>query len=310
VKIDKIVFCTSEEFSPFWNIQSFLWKEKLGIEPVVLLWGKVENTTMSDKYGDIIEMEYDSELLPSFQMTWSKFYHTSTEPDTTWIVGDMDLIPLSAKYFKEAISTVDPGAYTHLAYGIIPRQLGVGDDVFIKNGGYANSPEGVDVPAYYHVAKGKTFTKALGLEECSFNEQVRRVIADGRFGMGPVSGRTREQVASEYSFLPMSDEDKFYWVSDENYSSYRIYNSWKKGVIDFVPRITPVGWHLRGSPESSSADRVDRACSQPGGPYIYGKEKANAGQYIDVHCHRPYHVQEDALRELLRDAWGEGLEGV
>jgi len=45
MKIDKIVFCCSEEFSPFWNLQSFLWKEKLDIDPVCLLGGKLMTPT-------------------------------------------------------------------------------------------------------------------------------------------------------------------------------------------------------------------------------------------------------------------------
>ena len=84
MKIDKIVFSTSEEFSPFWNIQSYIWKEKLGIEPVCILWGDIKKTNMKDTYGEIIEKKYNPDLLKSFQLTWSKFYQPYTEPDKTW----------------------------------------------------------------------------------------------------------------------------------------------------------------------------------------------------------------------------------
>jgi hypothetical protein len=42
-----------------------------------------------------------------------------------------------------------------------------------KHGGY--------LPAYFHVAKGNTFTKALSLNDNSFDEQVYNIINDGRF---------------------------------------------------------------------------------------------------------------------------------
>ena len=42
MKIDKVIFSTSDQYSPFWNIQSKIYKEALGIEPVCLLFGKKE----------------------------------------------------------------------------------------------------------------------------------------------------------------------------------------------------------------------------------------------------------------------------
>jgi hypothetical protein len=29
------------------------------------------------------------------QITWSKFYWPTLEPDATWLIGDIDLLPLS-----------------------------------------------------------------------------------------------------------------------------------------------------------------------------------------------------------------------
>ena len=103
MKIDKVVFSSSELFAPFWNVQAKVWGE-MGIEPVCLLWGKVENTDMDPSLGEIIEMEFNPDLFESFQITWSKFYHTLSEPDTTWIIGDMDQIPLRRSRFLDDIA--------------------------------------------------------------------------------------------------------------------------------------------------------------------------------------------------------------
>ena len=296
MKIDKIVFCCSEEFSPFWNLQSFLWKEKLDIEPVCLLWGKVENTNMVDTYGEIIEKEYAPELIESFQMTWSKFFHTQTEPDTTWIIGDMDLIPLQTDWFQENIEDVPDDSYTHLAYGEIPRLGNMPLKTFEQDGGFVNG--GMDLAAYYHVAKGSTFVKALGLHECSFYDQVSRVIDSGRFGMGPQNGWTPQETAKRFSHVPIPKEELYYWVADENYSSYRIFNALQRGDIDFVSHITPQGW---------GRDRLDRAWMR-NGAYEYDPYCLRTSVYIDIHCDRPYDKQERSLREVIEGAWQTTFE--
>ena len=74
MKIDKVVFSTSERFSVFWNLNSRVFRTKLGIEPVCLLLGKREGLGLSEEYGPVFEFP----ILPQYpliiQITWSKFY--------------------------------------------------------------------------------------------------------------------------------------------------------------------------------------------------------------------------------------------
>ena len=257
MKIDKIIFSSSELFSPFWNIQAPLWRS-MGIEPVCLLWGKIENTNMNPELGEIIEKEFNPDLYESFQITWSKFYHTSTEPETTWLIGDMDLVPLQSKYFTEGISALPAECYTHLAFGEIPRN-GVhvcnliakhyGDfslsfmNMFEQKGGFYDG--GMDIPAYYHVAKGKIFSEALGLGEKSFDEQVKWVCESKKFGLGPLHDNnfhhpSWESVKHQYDSLPIPEDEKYIWVADEGYSSHRIWTAHQEGRIKFIPYLNPI----------------------------------------------------------------------
>ena len=193
MKIDKVVFSSSELFAPFWNVQAKVWRE-MGIEPVCLLWGKIENTDMDPSLGEIIEMEFNPNLFESFQITWSKFYHTLSEPDTTWITGDMDQIPLRRSRFVDDLVDLPDDCYTHLAYAEIPfrtqhvfRSIASNnqhlaltiENVFCALGGFYDG--GMDLPAYYHVAKGSVFNKALGLDEKTFDEQVKYVTESKLF---------------------------------------------------------------------------------------------------------------------------------
>jgi hypothetical protein len=85
-------------------MHSKLCKLGLGIEPVCLLFGKKANTDMNEDYGKIIEMELLPDVPWGIQLTMSKFYHTISEPETIWMIGDIDLLPLQKHHFITKIT--------------------------------------------------------------------------------------------------------------------------------------------------------------------------------------------------------------
>ena len=292
MKIDKIVFSSSEEFSPFWNLQSFIWKEIFGIEPVCILWGKVKNTNMSDKYGTIIEKEYNEQLVKSFQLTWSKFHHTLSEPDTTWIIGDMDLYPLQRKLFTDTIRDIDDDTYTHLASNVVTNQR------YEINGGY--------LPAYYHVAKGKTFTKALSLDDSTFERQIENIINDGRFTYrNEISLEAAKNMfgAASGNKVLIDENEYQYWLTDERYTSFKVYDSHKKGIINFKTvieyQIIP---HI-----CNEQTRIDRKSFYNGRYNNYNQLMLMNNKLIDIHCHRPYEQQKDSLYEIIQQCYGRDI---
>ena len=68
MKIDKIIFTSTERYSDFWNLQAEVWSN-MGIEPLLLLWGKKSNTDVSERHGKVLEMTYSSDAIMSLQMT-------------------------------------------------------------------------------------------------------------------------------------------------------------------------------------------------------------------------------------------------
>jgi len=328
MKIDKVVFSTSEEFSPFWNIQSYIWKEKLGIEPVCILWGDVKNTNMKDTYGEIIEKKYNRDMIKSFQLTWSKFYHPITEPDKVWMIGDIDLIPLQKNHFTSKIKDLPDDVYTHLAYDIL-------------NKGKKFQESGM-LTANYHVAKGKTFIKGLGLDECSFEEQIKRVTQDeyNRFGQSTTEKHMKDhqQWTDDHGYpcfiSPENDNTEIsYWQADERYSTWRLRRSigcdssselpgpwWvdknsygnsneplpfqKDRQIEFSSDVT---LDLSFSPHGGLVDRVDRCEFRNGNYTNWNPVKLKEHGYVDMHCWRPYHEQENSMLEVLSHAWGEDV---
>jgi hypothetical protein len=290
MKIDKVLFSCSPslEYGPFWNLQSRIYKECLQIEPICLLFGKKSNTDMTEQYGQVIEMETDPSLPWSVQLVWSKFDYPTREPDTTWLIGDIDLLPLKRSYFVDDLEAVPDQAYVHLnAGGISQPRLGRFDG-FLTEGPERHTKDekrrgGADLPGHYHCAKGSAFE--LLTKGRPFLDQIRHIVSSDRYGLGVMGDWAKEKAKS--------DPYWYYWCAEENYSSELIWAAIKANRIKFVPFYYNNG---------NNTDRINRDCFANGN-YVYSESKTAAGGYVDIHCARPYSVQKEALSKILKLAW-------
>jgi len=290
MKIDKIVFSTSEEYSGFWNLQSKIWKKALGIEPVCLLYGKKENTNMTEEYGTIIEREFIEDLPKVIQITWSKYDFPKTEPDTTWILGDIDMLPLQKYYFTENIKDAPEDSYLHLNLaGIsLPRRgtldafLTEGSEVQARDKGSFNT--GADLAGHYHVSKGKNFKKIFNLGR-SYREQIEHITSSHRYGLGPAGQAPKPEGIDE-----IMNAGSYYWCAEESYSSEVIHNAINNGDIEFY-----------GFCYHNGQNRIDRSTwNGEVKDYSYSKERLESGrEIVDIHCERPYEKQEEALHRIV-----------
>jgi hypothetical protein len=285
MKIDKIVFSCSEpeEYSSFWNMQSRLWN-KMGIEPVCLLYGKKANTDMTEEFGTIIEKETVEGIPWVMQLTCSKFHHPTTEPDKTWIIGDMDMIPLKKAHFTTQIEGSADDHYLHLnASGISAPRLGDRNG-FLSQGSQCHAKHqgrngGADLPAHYHVAKGSKFN--IFFQGRTFLEQMRFVVDSHEYGMGPMEGQPRENAEKNPYW--------YYWLAEENYTSELLWNSITSGETKFD------AYHYHNS---NDKERVDRSAWSDGRQdYTYNPN--NAQRFVDVHCVRPYKRTKAAVERLI-----------
>ena len=182
MKIQKVIFSCSEEYSDFWEINSKYFKEKLNIEPVCLLFTENKDFVISEQYGSVRKMQFIPNLPKIIQITWSKFYFTKTEPDTTWMIGDIDQVPLQKEYFFNSLKDIPNNDYAHLNYDGCGQSLGKMSNLWLTDGGERGG--GFDLPAHYHVAKGKTFHNVLNLEQ-TFEEQIK-ILTSGIYGLGKI----------------------------------------------------------------------------------------------------------------------------
>lgn len=131
----------------FWEPVSMVWNMRFGIRPLLIYFGQ---KNLSTEWGDVIRTPYVDNIPKHFQTQWARFWFTQTEPNSTFIISDIDMIPISKFFFRDQISLIDCGKYVHL-------------------NGYHRP-----LPVCYHVAKGDRFREVLDLED-DFGRSVRKV---------------------------------------------------------------------------------------------------------------------------------------
>jgi hypothetical protein len=283
MKADKIIFTCSEQFSPFWNLQSRIWKTKIGVEPLLLLYGKKANTDVSEEFGRVIEVETDSSIPSILQVTMSKFIFPSCEPDTTWMIGDIDMLPLQTNYFTKRIENIpsDDNVYAHLNFCGISQSMGVDPRTFFTKGGQTTG--GVNLPGHYHIAKGKLYG-ALFAQNRSISEVVRSMVESKRYGMF-------DPAVQKYIGLDPTIHGS-HWCAEEDYTSEILAKKAKTNEVN-----------LQGVCYNNRSERVDRAVWNPKTKsYAFDPIRLAEGGYVDIHCHRPFHEQEESLRNILKMA--------
>jgi len=171
MKIQKVIFTIDDNphYKMFWRSISRHFSDRLGFHTKLFVIG--DDNTDLDEYqslhGDVEFVRKVGDIPTIIQALIGKFYFTTTELETTWLIGDLDLYPLQTKLFTDRISKIEDDKYVHLnPYGIARN--------------WRTNPLGI--PGYYHVAKGITFRDELKLN-CSFEEVCRLVYDSKRWGI-------------------------------------------------------------------------------------------------------------------------------
>lgn len=267
MKIQKAIFSTSEEYSDFWNLQSKIMKEVFDIDSVCILYGNIKNTDMSDKYGQIIQRQFSENLPKVLQITWSKFFHPSIEPDTTWLVGDIDMFFLQKKWITKFIEDIDDDYYLHMN---------------CEGCGSKRWSDGGDLPAHYHIAKGSSFTNIYNRMN-SLEREIEFIVNQQKYGLGFNLWKNNHSLS----------ETQLYWCAEENYSSELIRDKIKNHGLQFK------GFSYLDY-ANGSGHRIDRASFN--GDYAYDISRLRNNEYVDIHCMRPFKEYENQLMKILKEA--------
>jgi len=181
----------------FWPLVSKVWKLRFNIHPVLYLIHDNKETKVSNEFGDVIYVEPVNNVELSLQAQWIRYWAPSTELETTWMISDIDMIPINRKYFLETPKQYPDHMFINLNAQVI--------------GGF---------PACYNIAKGKTFKDVLNLPD-TFEQSLNNT----KFW------------ESNYPHTPEnSNINAKYWAVDEMHSNGKISLYHDKSIFANPPR--------------------------------------------------------------------------
>ena len=128
----------------FWPVVSKVWKIKFNVTPVLYYIDNNHDIDISDEYGIVKKFKPVDGIPISLQSLWIRYWGFTEFKDNVCILSDIDMIPMSKRYFLDQVIEIDDDKYAHInpcleTYGLIP--------------------------SCYHICKGSTFSKILNLHD-------------------------------------------------------------------------------------------------------------------------------------------------
>lgn len=124
----------------FWPVVSKVWKLRFNITPILVYIGETNRNILSD-YGNVIYQQKIQYIPINIQSLWARYYYTSHFSKNVCIISDIDMIPISNKYFIDQFIPFKNDDYIHLDTNENRSMLS----------------------SCYHVANGNTFSNHLML---------------------------------------------------------------------------------------------------------------------------------------------------
>lgn len=152
MKINKVILSSDSNplYLDFWPLVSKIWIEKFNIKPILLYVDENHDIDVSKEYGDVFKFKPVKNVPIYLQVLWIRYWIFSKFQEEILMISDIDMIPLSKKYFIDNISNIEDEKYVHLnpcidSYGTLP--------------------------SCYHICNGKLFSEILELEK-SWEESI------------------------------------------------------------------------------------------------------------------------------------------
>lgn len=270
MKIDIVTFsCDSTPiYCDFWKPISKFWKTKFDIHPVLLYCGN-KDLQLTQEFGTVHRVNSVEGVEDYHSATWGRFWITKMYPDKVCMTGDIDMIPLSKKFFIHGVENYSEDSYVHLNSG---WYYGNNTDTW--------KTEFNIIPAYYHLAMGKVFDRVYSFEE-DFGDEMRK------FEAVDYTGKNKGAAGSGYA--PIRDvaqhlqhasrERGGKWGQDEFYST------------DLLRQYRNRGGKVVTDCRIDRSQRIDRSNWQYHPQVVFEDV-----HYVDSHLLRPY--EKDAKRHI------------
>lgn len=144
MKVDYVVVSSTCDpfYLDFWPVVSMIWKRKFNYTPVLFLVHSDKSVRVTEEFGEVVYFDPLPDVPLNVQAQCSRYWLPVTKPDATWMTSDIDMFPISKKYFIDNLRNIP-------------------DDKFVNM-----NARGVGIfPCCYNVAKGSTYKEVLDLPD-------------------------------------------------------------------------------------------------------------------------------------------------
>lgn len=200
MKIDLVIHSSDSNpfYLDFWPLVSRVWKEKFGLEPILLYIDENHDIPIDDTYGKVVKYKPIAGVPQYLQCLWIRYWYPSEVPEKVCMISDIDMFPISKRYFIDQIASVPDDKYVHL------------------------NPTHEFLPSCYHVAKGYRFKQVLSLED-TWEESV-------------IALHKRELGHDCFDGTNAILKGKLQWGSDEEYATRKVRGYSDQSIFVMIPR--------------------------------------------------------------------------
>ena len=164
MKIQKVIVSTNSNplYFDFWKSFSYVWKEKMGADPVlVYIDADPDAAQIDDRWGQVIRVKSVDGVPEYLQTQWSRFFFARLFPDSICMTSDIDMYPLNKSYFMEDF-LLDGNWHLHLN----------GNGVTGKYDDWISGK--CNLTVCYHVNYGKQFPLIFDMED-SWEDEIQKL---------------------------------------------------------------------------------------------------------------------------------------
>lgn len=152
MKIDYVIMSstTNPYYLDFWPIVSKIWKVKFNVTPILFLVGD-GSITPTEEFGKVVHFKPVADIPLHIQAQCSRYWYPIKDLNATWITSDIDMLPISKKYFINSLESISNDKFVNMN----AKCIGL-------------------FPCCYNVATGQTFKEILHLPE-TYEEFLKQI---------------------------------------------------------------------------------------------------------------------------------------
>ena len=274
MKIDKIIFASDDShFLDFWEIQSKVCKEILGIQPVLFHITDSESDFYDDGFGLVKKIKKIDSITTGVLAAIGRMFFTKYFPDEVCLVSDIDMLLIDKDYLQNSIKNIDDDSlviYVSDAYDKKREEA-----LEYHNREYFPKDMVQLYPYHLNAAKGKIFGKILETD-CTFEDYINRHQLIG--------------------------DKKLFWGVDEYYFSQAVNNFENDINVVKLTRGYKSPWRCEKRlerhkfPVKLNWESEIQAQKEEG---VYNIGDILNKKYVEINCPRPYNQYKQEIDKVV-----------